>query len=96
MIAKMLGISESTVKIHLAGVFQQLGVTNRAAAVAIYNDMQNSHLKILRPGGDEPEPAVQSEETNIVALRRKRRKYPPLIDSEGAALPMAAQPESSF
>ncbi len=31
MIAKMLGISEGTVKIHLAGVFQPLGATNRAA-----------------------------------------------------------------
>ncbi|WP_350029965.1 response regulator transcription factor [Caballeronia sp. GAOx1] len=48
MIAKTLGISEGTVKIHLASIFQQLGATNRAAAVAIYNGVQNSHLEILR------------------------------------------------
>lgn len=36
-IARALGISEGTVKIHLASVFRMLGATNRAAAVAIYN-----------------------------------------------------------
>ncbi|MGI4858998.1 MAG: LuxR C-terminal-related transcriptional regulator, partial [Janthinobacterium lividum] len=36
-IARALGISEGTVKIHLATVFKMLGATNRAAAVAIYN-----------------------------------------------------------
>lgn len=50
MIAKTLGISEGTVKIHLASIFQQLGATNRAAAVAIYNGVQNAHLEILRSG----------------------------------------------
>jgi DNA-binding NarL/FixJ family response regulator len=48
MIARTLGISEGTVKIHLASVFQQLGATNRAAAVAIYNGVQSEHLQILR------------------------------------------------
>ena len=36
-IARALGISEGTVKIHLATVFKMLGASNRAAAVAIYN-----------------------------------------------------------
>ncbi len=36
-IARALGISEGTVKIHLATVFKVLGASNRAAAVAIYN-----------------------------------------------------------
>lgn len=36
-IARALGISEGTVKIHLASVFKMLGASNRAAAVAIYN-----------------------------------------------------------
>ena len=34
-IAHALGISERTVKAHLAGVFNKLGVDSRAAAVAI-------------------------------------------------------------
>ncbi len=34
-IARVLGISERTVKAHLAGVFNKLGVDSRAAAVAI-------------------------------------------------------------
>ena len=34
-IARALGISERTVKAHLAGVFNKLGVDSRAAAVAI-------------------------------------------------------------
>lgn len=36
-IARALGISEGTVKIHLATIFKVLGASNRAAAVAIYN-----------------------------------------------------------
>jgi DNA-binding NarL/FixJ family response regulator len=95
MIAKTLGISEGTVKIHLASIFQQLGATNRAAAVAIYNDVQNSHLEILR-GGDEPPPLrVFSGQPGIIPLRRPRRHYPSLLD-DAAALPIAAEPESSF
>jgi DNA-binding NarL/FixJ family response regulator len=39
-IARTLGISEGTVKIHLSSVFQQLGASNRAAAVALYNGWQ--------------------------------------------------------
>jgi DNA-binding NarL/FixJ family response regulator len=50
MIARMLGISEGTVKIHLTGIFQQLGATNRAAAVAIYNGVQATHLEVLNSG----------------------------------------------
>jgi DNA-binding NarL/FixJ family response regulator len=77
MIAKMLNISEGTVKIHLTGIFQVLGATNRAAAVAIYNGVQASHLEILRANGvpdatpsesEEPEhaaePAEASADTN--------------------------------
>jgi DNA-binding NarL/FixJ family response regulator len=61
MIAKTLGISEGTVKIHLASVFQQLGATNRASAVAIFNGVQNSHLEILREG-QEPEQEHEQEQ----------------------------------
>jgi DNA-binding NarL/FixJ family response regulator len=95
MIAKTLGISEGTVKIHLASIFQQLGATNRAAAVAIYNGVQNPHLAILR-GSEDPPTRVVTGEPGIVPLRRSRKGYPSLLDQDTASLPMAAEPESSF
>ncbi|MDR5793322.1 response regulator transcription factor [Caballeronia sp. LZ008] len=95
MIAKTLGISEGTVKIHLASIFQQLGATNRAAAVAIYNGVQNSHLEILRSGGEKPVRVV-SGQPGVIPLRRPRTRYPSLLDNDAAALPMAAEPESTF
>jgi DNA-binding NarL/FixJ family response regulator len=58
VIAKILGISEGTVKVHLAGIFQQLGATNRAAAIAIYNGVQASHLQILRSDETGPDAAT--------------------------------------
>ena len=48
VIARALGISEGTVKIHLSSMFRLLGATNRAAAVAIYNGWQFNRLKVLR------------------------------------------------
>ncbi|MDR5854775.1 response regulator transcription factor [Caballeronia sp. LZ062] len=95
MIAKTLGISEGTVKIHLASIFQQLGATNRAAAVAIYNGVQNSYLEILRSDAQQSVRATPGE-SNVVPLRKRRVKYPSLKDQEGASLPMAAEPEASF
>lgn len=70
MIAKTLGISEGTVKIHLASIFQQLGATNRAAAVPIYNGVQSSHLEILRSTSNESEmsgdsPSVESPAVTV-------------------------------
>jgi hypothetical protein len=47
-IARNLDISEGTVKIHLATIFRQLGASNRAAAVAIYNGWQPEALEVLR------------------------------------------------
>ncbi len=95
MIARTLGISEGTVKIHLTAIFQQLGATNRAAAVAIYNGAQNWHLEILQGIGEDPAdtPAVSSK---VIRLRKRRVKYPPLTGDDVKPLPMAAQPESSF
>ncbi|WP_250465105.1 response regulator transcription factor [Caballeronia sp. GAFFF2] len=96
MIAKTLGISEGTVKIHLASIFQQLGATNRAAAVAIYNGVQTAHLEILRSSECEaPERAVPGQ-ANVVPLRRRRALYPSLTESDASSLPMAAQPEATF
>jgi DNA-binding NarL/FixJ family response regulator len=95
MIAKTLGISEGTVKIHLASIFQQLGATNRAAAVAIYNGVQNSHLEVLRSEAQRsirPKPG----ESNVIPLRHRHIQYSPLTDDIAAPLPMAAEPEASF
>lgn len=62
-IARALGISEGTVKIHLASVFKMLGATNRAAAVAIYNgwlfEQVQSRGAIQRP---LPQLAVAAEQ----------------------------------
>ena len=95
MIAKTLGISEGTVKIHLASIFQQLGAANRAAAVAIYNGVQNSHLEILR-NASENAARVVSGQPGVIPLRRTRTRYPSLLDNDAATLPMAAEPESPF
>jgi DNA-binding CsgD family transcriptional regulator len=38
-IGKLLGVGRSTVKTHLEHIFQKLGVTNRAAAVAALRDL---------------------------------------------------------
>ena len=46
-IARVLGISEGTVKIHLAAVFRLLGAANRAAAVALYNGWQHGEWPSL-------------------------------------------------
>lgn len=46
-IARVLDISEGTVKIHLAAVFRLLGAANRAAAVALYNGWQYGELQSL-------------------------------------------------
>lgn len=54
-IARALGISEGTVKIHLATVFKMLGATNRAAAVAIYNGWLFDQACGLRTSPLEPD-----------------------------------------
>ncbi|WP_347556400.1 response regulator transcription factor [Robbsia sp. KACC 23696] len=53
-IARALGISEGTVKIHLATVFKTLGASNRAAAVAIYNGWLFEQLDGSRNGAATP------------------------------------------
>ena len=96
MIARTLGISEGTVKIHLASIFQQLGAPNRAAAVAIYNGWLTPQLLVLRPESEgAPKPALG--QAGPVPLRSGRGyKYPLLDTEERHALPMAAEPETPF
>ncbi|QKM55189.1 helix-turn-helix transcriptional regulator [Burkholderia glumae] len=93
MIARTLGISEGTVKIHLASIFQQLGATNRAAAVAIYNGWLPSHLEVLiaeRRG--QPRPTLGAPCPIPLRAARSRGKYRP-ITFDGPHLPMVAEPE---
>jgi DNA-binding NarL/FixJ family response regulator len=92
MIARALGISEGTVKIHLASIFQQLGAPNRAAAVAIYNGWLNAQLEVLRTSEESAERPVRGQ-PGIVPLRRRTRrkfKYPLPANDTATPLPMAA------
>ena len=96
IIAKTLGISEGTVKIHLGSIFQQLGAPNRAAAVAIYNGWQNGYLEVLKREADaSPRPALG--DAGPVPLRAAALlTYAPLPEIEEHLLPMAAQPLPRF
>ena len=71
MIARTLGISEGTVKIHLASIFQQLGAPNRAAAVALYNGWLSAQLEVLRSDQNGPARPVMGE-PGVVPLRRRK------------------------
>ncbi|WP_255580943.1 response regulator transcription factor [Caballeronia sp. dw_276] len=95
IIAKTLGISEGTVKIHLGSIFQQLGAPNRAAAVAIYNGWQNRHLEVLRRESDaSPRPSIG--DAGVVPLRAPASAvYSPRPEEEHL-IPMAAQPLPRF
>jgi DNA-binding NarL/FixJ family response regulator len=98
MIARALGISEGTVKIHLASIFQQLGAPNRAAAVAIYNGWLNAQLEVLRTSQDSAERPVRGQ-PGVVPLRRRTRrkfKYPLPANDTRAPLPMAAEATVPF
>ncbi|HTI16126.1 MAG TPA: response regulator transcription factor [Trinickia sp.] len=96
MIARTLGISEGTVKIHLASIFQQLGAPNRAAAVAIYNGWLTQHLEVLRTE-DERSPKPVIGEAGPVPLRRGGSyTYPLPGEEEPNDLPMAAEPDAPF
>jgi DNA-binding NarL/FixJ family response regulator len=98
MIARTLGISEGTVKIHLASIFQQLGAPNRAAAVALYNGWLASQLEVLR-GEDESAPKPVMGQAGSVPLRPRTPPaftYPLTADNESDPLPMAAEPDVPF
>lgn len=98
MIARALGISEGTVKVHLASIFQQLGAPNRAAAVAIYNGLLSSQLQVLRTRRESaPKPAYG--EHGQVPLRKRSKstfRYPLQTDDTLEALPLAAEPATSY
>ena len=98
MIARTLGISEGTVKIHLGSIFQQLGAPNRAAAVAIYNGWLAAQLEVLYAELDRaPRPVLG--QAGAVPLRSRARSpfmYARPTDDSTEALPMAAEPTVPF
>ncbi|WP_430227503.1 DNA-binding response regulator [Paraburkholderia tropica] len=98
MIARALGISEGTVKVHLASIFQQLGAPNRAAAVAIYNGLLSNQLQVLRTRRDSPRKPAHGEHgpTPLRARVEAEFRYPLLTDDTFAPLPMAAEPTPPY
>ncbi|QTD90761.1 LuxR C-terminal-related transcriptional regulator [Burkholderia anthina] len=98
MIARTLGISEGTVKIHLASIFQQLGAANRAAAVAIYNGWLSPHLEVLLANRDRVRKPVIGERGPVpLRAQRNNRPYPLPAATAGAPdLPLAAEPTPRF
>ncbi|HKT64994.1 LuxR C-terminal-related transcriptional regulator [Burkholderia sp. 22313] len=98
MIARTLGISEGTVKIHLASIFQQLGAANRAAAVAIYNGWLSPHLEVLLANRDRARKPVIGERGPVpLRAQRKDRPYPlPATNPGTEDLPLAAEPPARF
>ena len=98
MIARTLGISEGTVKIHLTSIFQQLGAPNRAAAVALYNGWLTNHLQVLRNNGEGSTRPVMGQ-AGVVPLRlhkRRRFQYPLPASDTSTPLPMAAEPGTTY
>ncbi|VWD60607.1 XRE family transcriptional regulator [Burkholderia lata] len=98
MIARTLGISEGTVKIHLASIFQQLGAANRAAAVAIYNGWLSPHLEVLLANRNRTrKPPIGEHSPVPLRTQRNDRPYPLQASVDGVQdLPIAAEPPARF
>ncbi|KML51961.1 transcriptional regulator [Burkholderia cepacia] len=98
MIARTLGISEGTVKIHLASIFQQLGAANRAAAVAIYNGWLSPHLEVLLANRSRArKPAIGEHGPAPQRTQRNDHPYPlPAANAGTQDLPLAAEPPARF
>lgn len=90
-IARALGISEGTVKIHLGAIFEKLGATNRAAAVAIYNGWQTSALEVLRDATQRARQPVYGEAgpTPLRAATREHRRRDAANEQDHAVLKVA-------
>ncbi|NTX29039.1 response regulator transcription factor [Burkholderia pyrrocinia] len=98
MIARTLGISEGTVKIHLASIFQQLGAVNRAAAVAIYNGWLSPHLEVLLANRNRArKPPIGERSPAPLRTQRNDHPYPlPTAHAGTQDLPLAAEPRARF
>jgi DNA-binding NarL/FixJ family response regulator len=96
-IARVLDISEGTVKIHLAAVFRLLGAANRAAAVALYNGWQYGKLQALRVEHSASDPSPQCAGYAPAMPRGPARSVLPSFGAEHPApFLMAAQPAWPF
>jgi DNA-binding NarL/FixJ family response regulator len=93
LIARALGISEGTVKIHLATIFKLLGAANRAAAVAIYNGWQFNKLEVLT---NESKTFALQSERGKTSIPLKPCKPPQLPAPLSYPLLMAAQPPAYY
>ncbi len=95
MIARALGISEGTVKIHLTSIFQQLGAPNRAAAVAIYNGLLANQLEVLRDQLDRTPRPVHGEHGPVPLrpLMTEPFRHPLLTSDTEIPVAMAAEPD---
>lgn len=98
MIARALGISEGTVKVHLTSIFQQLGAPNRAAAVAIYNGLLANHLQVLRAQCERPAKPRHGEHGPVPLRAREDLafRYPLLSGDSAEPLPIAAEPQAPY
>jgi DNA-binding NarL/FixJ family response regulator len=98
MIAKSLGISEGTVKIHLSSIFQQLGARNRAAAVAIYNGWLRPQLEVLFSEKESsPKPILGAPcPIPLRPGRRSGQTYPARSEQIHEPLPLAAEPGAHY
>ncbi|WP_322105053.1 response regulator transcription factor [Paraburkholderia sp. J41] len=98
MIARALGISEGTVKVHLTSIFQQLGAPNRAAAVAIYNGLLANQLQVLRAQCERAAKPKHGEHGPVPLRPREASEfvYPLLSDDTETLLPMAAEPDTPY
>ncbi|MGN6666524.1 MAG: helix-turn-helix transcriptional regulator [Trinickia sp.] len=96
MIARTLGISEGTVKIHLASIFQQLGAPNRAAAVAIYNGGLSPQLEVLRAESESAPKPVLGRGGPVPLRRAASFKYSLSRRDRSLELPLAAEPDVPF
>ena len=94
MIARALGISEGTVKVHLTSIFQQLGAPNRAAAVAIYNGLLANQLEVLRTHAERARKPVYGQHAGVPLRSRATPPvhYPWQAAGMAESLPMAAEP----
>ncbi|RDU96396.1 helix-turn-helix transcriptional regulator [Trinickia dinghuensis] len=96
MIARTLGISEGTVKIHLASIFQQLGAPNRAAAVAIYNGWLTPQLEVLRADTQSAPKPVLGRGGPVPLRRAASFQYSLSRLDRSLELPLAAEPDVPF
>jgi DNA-binding NarL/FixJ family response regulator len=96
VIARALGISEGTVKIHLSCVFRALGATNRAAAVAIYNGWQFNGLRALRRDTELAALEVPGADNDAAAEAVVASIAPVQQADMAARWLMAAEPEAAY